>query len=58
MYLAGYTDKEIAAEVELERSTVTKDIEGLVNISSLAKNHQVSASFQDSEFEVPIYRIM
>ena len=58
MYLAGYTMQEIADAVGLERSTITKDIEGLVNISSLAKNHQVSASFQDSEFEVPIYRIM
>lgn len=57
MYLAGYTMQEIADAVGLERSTITKEIESLVNISSLAKNHQVLANFQDSEFETPIYNV-
>ena len=54
MYLAGYTMQEIADAVGFEKSTVTKETEDLVKISSLAKNHQVFATFQDSEFETPI----
>jgi len=57
MYLAGYTMQEIAEAVGIDKANISREIENLLQISSLAKSQQLHASFQDSEFEVPIYNV-
>ena len=57
MYLAGYTMQEIAEAVGIDKANISREIENLLQISSLAKSQQLHASFQDSEFETPIYNV-
>jgi len=56
MWLACYTQEEIAEAVGIERSTVTKMAEEFVKIGNLAENHKAAANHL-VDFEPPIYNI-
>lgn len=56
MWLACYTQEEIAEAVDLERSTVTKMTDEFVNIGRLAENHK-SLATHATDFDPPIYNV-
>lgn len=55
-WLACYTQEEIAQSENVDRTTVTKMIEGFVNIGNLAENHKAAASHA-TDFTAPIYNV-
>ena len=57
MYLAGYTMQEIADTVNVEKMSVSREIESCNNFTGLEKSYKNLANFQDSEFEAPIYNV-
>ena len=54
MYLAGYTNDEIAEAVGLSEASIRQTT---AEFTTLEKVRQLNASFQDSEFETPIYNV-
>lgn len=56
LWLACWSDQEIANEVGVERSTVTKLSDDFVKIGNLAKNHKAAAEHA-TDFDPPIYNI-
>jgi len=57
MWLACYTDQEIAAVVGISRPTITRKIESLVHFGNISKMNQTLASFAEPEFKTPLYNI-
>jgi len=55
MYLAGYTNEEIAEDMNISVQPV-KDVTTDI-FTKLEKNPKNLANFQDNEFEVPIYNV-
>jgi ParB-like chromosome segregation protein Spo0J len=55
MYLAGYTNKEIAEITGLSEKSIYEQTTYL--LTELEKSKQLLANFQDSEFETPIYNV-
>ncbi len=57
MYLAGYTMQEIADTVNVEKMSVSREIESCNNFTGLEKSYKNLANFQDSEMvsENPIH---
>ena len=55
MWMASYTQDEIAEAVKIERSVITRRMEELCNLEKLPKSTKLSALYQD-DFEVPIYQ--
>lgn len=55
MYLAGYTNEEIAKEVKLSGKSIYEETTYL--ITDLEKSKQLLADFSDSDYEPPIYNI-
>ena len=54
MYLAGYTMQEIADVVGVHKDSVSETCRKFID---LEKSDKLLASFQDSEFETPIYNV-
>ena len=56
MWMASYTQDEIAEAVNMPRQTLTDRLKVLPNLENLPKSAKLSALYQD-DFEVPIYNI-
>lgn len=52
MYLAGYTNKEIAEIIKLSEDTIENEIKTIRISTGPEKIGKLLANFQDSEFEV------
>ena len=57
MWLACYTQEEIAQEVNQPRVTIDKAMESLLLLANFPKVTKNLAEFNDPEFEVPIYNL-
>jgi DNA modification methylase len=55
MYLAGYTNKEIAEQTGLSEKSIYE--ETTYQITDLEKSKQLLCNFSDSDFEPPIYNV-
>lgn len=56
MYLACYTQDEIAAAVGVPRKTVADSIDSLANIDNCLKSPKLSAEYND-DFDIPLYNV-
>jgi len=54
MYLACYTQEEIAAATGLTHKTIDNDLDVLVNLETFPKLPKLSAQFQDEDFTPPM----
>lgn len=57
LYLACYTEDEIAEEVNLTQQAITKKIESLTKNNLEIKICKTLANFQEEDFQVPIYSV-
>lgn len=58
MYLAGYTDDEIATALgQKNTGNFRETVKSVSEFTGLEKQTQLFANFQDSEFETPIYNV-
>ncbi|MCH8290741.1 hypothetical protein IH992_06550 [Candidatus Poribacteria bacterium] len=57
MYLACYTQAEIAAEVCVVQNTVKDELALSTNLEELPKQLKLHASFNDPDFKPPIYNV-
>lgn len=57
MWMACYTEEEIAKVVGIERTSVTKEAETYVNFGSVSDFHKSRDFLQDADFEPPLYNI-
>lgn len=57
MWLACYTQEEIADEVNQDQKTITNVLNSLGNLESLPKFLKNFAEFNDPEFQIPIYNL-
>jgi len=57
MWMACYSLEEIGEAVGVTAKTVDNEIRECVNLETLPKLQKVSSSFQDADFETPIYNI-
>ena len=55
--MAGYTQEEIAKEVNMNQKTVDNHLEVLVNLEKFPKLLKLSALFQDPDFQPPLYNL-
>lgn len=57
MYLACYSQEEIAAAVDLTRQAITQKIDDYANFGNLAKNCKTLANHEEQDFQVPLYNV-
>ena len=57
MFMAGYTQEDIAKEVNMPQKTVDDHLKVLANIDKCPKSLKLSAQFQDPDFKVPLYNL-
>ena len=57
MYLACYTQAEIAEDVGLTQKTIANEIESFSNFGTSSKITKTSANFMDEDFTPPIYNV-
>jgi DNA modification methylase/DNA-binding transcriptional regulator YiaG len=57
MYLASYTQEDIAKEVNMPQKTVDDHLKVLANIDKCPKSLKLSAQFQDPDFNPPLYNL-
>jgi hypothetical protein len=57
MWLACYTQEEIAEEEGIDKASANRQIESLLQKGEMAKTQQTLATFQDEEFTVPLYNV-
>lgn len=57
MFMAGYTQEEIAKEVNLSQKTISEATEVLYLLENLPKSIKLLALFQDPDFTTPIYNL-
>jgi hypothetical protein len=60
MFMAGYTQEDIAPVVNMDQSTITRDLKVLGNLENLPKfiklfTSKQFASFEDPDFHPPLY---
>lgn len=57
MYLACYTQEEIADQFGVTKETISQDLISCQEMESLPKSDKILSEFQDNEFDLPIYNI-
>lgn len=62
MFMAGYTREDIAPVVNMDQSTITRDLKVLCNLENLPKfiklfTSKQFASFEDPDFTPPLYNL-
>ena len=57
MYLACYSQEEIAAAVDMPRKTVGDRIANFSDLGNLAKSAKTHANHEEQEFQVPLYNV-
>ena len=57
MFMAGYTQEDIAKEVNMPQKTVDDHLKVLANIDKCPKSLKLSAQFQDPDFQIPLYNL-
>lgn len=57
MWMACYTQEEIAEEVKIDRTVVTREVEEMCKTESFPNSTKPSILFQDQSFEVPLFNI-
>jgi DNA-binding CsgD family transcriptional regulator len=57
MWMQCYTQEEIGEEVKLEKMQVSRIIEDCIILENLPKSYKLNASYQDSDFEIPLFNI-
>lgn len=57
MYLACYSQEEIAAAVDVSSGTIANKIEDFLNFGNIAKNEKTLANHEEQEFQVPLYNV-
>lgn len=55
MFMAGYTQEEIAKEVNMPQQTLADHLKELPNLEKFPKSVKLSALFQDPDFKPPLY---
>lgn len=57
MWLACYTQEEIADAVGVDRTTTSRDLEEVCNLAMLPKSTQLSATYSEPDWTPPIYNL-